>query len=81
MGGIVCNLNTKELTTQMEQVPNELYQRALYATKSMANPGRLPQFDQKVLGTDETYRIVAVTEWPPLVLAFYRRPKYWIFGR
>ncbi len=81
MGGIVYNLNTKDLTLQMEQVPSELYQRAVYATKSLAIPGRLPQFDQKVLGTDQTYRMVAVTEWPSHVLAFYRRPKYWIFGR
>ena len=36
----------------------------------------IKRFLEQVLGTlDETYRIVAVTE------AFYRRPKYWIFGR
>ena len=73
MGGIMCNLHTKELTPQMEQVPDELYQRAFHITKSLAIPGRLPQFDQKVFGTDQTYRIIAATEWSSHIPAFYTK--------
>ena len=79
IGAITYNVPSKELVTDMEQVPDELYQRALNIVKSQAIPGRLPKFDQKVFGTRYTYRIVANLEWPSHILVFYRRPKYWFF--
>ena len=79
MGAITYNVPSKELVTDMEQVPRELYQRALNIVKSQAIPGRLPEFDQKIFGTRYTYRIVATLEWPSHILVFYRRPKYWFF--
>ena len=79
IGGIIYNRLTKELVNDMEQVPPELYQRALNITKTQAVPGRLPEFDEKVFGSRYTYRVVAALEGHSHVLAFYRRPKYWIF--
>ena len=77
MGGIFYNTYTRKLTPDMEQVPDELYQRAVNAAKGLATRGRLPHFDTKVLGPDWTYRMVAILEGQTHVLAFYRRPKYW----
>ena len=79
IGAITYNVPSKELATDMEQVPDELYQRALNIVKSQAIPGSLPKFDQKVFGTRYTYRIVATLEWPSHMLVFYRRPKNWFF--
>lgn len=78
MGGIMYNIHTRELIPDMEQVPEQLYQRAVNIAKSLSLPGRLPQLDQKVFGPHQTYRIVAATEWPSHVLVFYRRPTFWL---
>ena len=61
----------------MDDVPIELYQRAVKMAEATAVPGILPGFDQKVLDPRWTYRMVAVREGPSHVLAFYRRPKRW----
>ena len=63
----------------MEQVPDELDQRALQIAKTIAVPGKLPEFDEKVFGKDHTYRIVAIAGQPSHIMVFYRKPKYWIF--
>ena len=77
IGGITFNRLTKEMVCSMEHVPDELYQRAVKLAESTAVPGVLPSFDLKVLSPRWTYRMVAVTEWPSHVLAFYRKPKWW----
>ena len=78
IGGVAYNRYTKQLTNDMDQVPNELSQRALTIAKSLAIPGRLPEFDQKVFDKSYTYRVVAAGDRQAHLFAFYRRPKYWI---
>ena len=77
IGNIMHNTYTREMTVDMENVSNELYQRAFNLAVSTAIPGRMPKFDQKVFGLDYTYWVVATTEGHTFLLAFYRRPKYW----
>ena len=77
IGGIVYNLATNEMTPAMQDVPSELYNRAVGLAESRSIPGRLPAFDQKVLSPQWTYRMVAVQEGPAHALVFYRRPKRW----
>lgn len=76
IGGIVYNLRTKEPIEEMDDVPYPLYQRALALVQST---GSYPQFDQKVLAQDCTYRMVATIEYGSHFLVFYRRPKFWPF--
>ena len=79
IGGVTYNRPSKELVIDLEGVPGELYERSLKILRGQAIPGKLPEIDQKVLGTRYTYRIVATSEWPVHLVVFYRRPKYWFF--
>lgn len=77
IGGIVFNITTNEMIPDMQDVPSELYNRAVVLAESRSIPGMLPAFDQKVLSPQWTYRMVAVREGPSHTLVFYRRPKRW----
>ena len=75
LGGITYNLITHKQVNDMDEVPPSLYQRALGLAK--IRNSTYPMFDQKILGQDWTYRMVATVEGSTHVLAFYRRPKLW----
>jgi hypothetical protein len=77
LGGITYNLTTKEMFHMMDDVPDELYQRAVEMAGTLAVPGIMPSFDQKVLDQRWTYRMVAVYGGSLHLLTFYRRPKRW----
>ena len=77
IGGIMYNLTTNEMVPDMQDVPSELYNRAVGLAESSSVPGMLPAFDQKVLSPRWTYRMVAVQGGKTHGLFFYRRPKRW----
>ena len=79
IGGISYNHTTNDLVSMgIENVPTELQERAMELFRTYRGQRTWPNFEQKALGTKETYWIVSTSEIEGSLIAFYRRPKMWI---
>ena len=82
IGGIIVPIGDPSgQCTDMNDVPNGLYQRALKMALVQMAAGKSPTFDLRVIGEWEVYWIHAGRENEVHVLSFFRRPRLFVRSR